>query len=131
MSDQHQNLASGRWEQMPFAEQMANIGSEVERALNWKAKNNTVYSQKAFERALELLDLTLDSQKRFPRLRELARFREVLVDYFFGVNEYQSTDQSWRKYFLPFNFLARRESMDKLDRVAEWATEDYPKPQKQ
>ncbi len=39
---------------------MSNIGSEVERALNWQAKGNLAYSQKVFGRALELLDLTLD-----------------------------------------------------------------------
>ena len=33
MSQQHKELAAGRWQQMPFIEQMANIGSEVERAL--------------------------------------------------------------------------------------------------
>ena len=56
MSIQHRQLAEGRWFSMPFVEQMANIGSEVERALNWKTRNNTAYCQQAFERALELLD---------------------------------------------------------------------------
>jgi hypothetical protein len=35
---------------MPFAEQMANVGSEVERALTWRAKDNPVYAGRAFER---------------------------------------------------------------------------------
>ena len=52
MSYQHKDLAEGRWSQLSFLEQMANIGSEVERALNWRAKKNPGYSQKAFERAL-------------------------------------------------------------------------------
>ncbi len=30
----HKELASGRWAQLSFVEQMGNIGSEVERALN-------------------------------------------------------------------------------------------------
>ena len=60
MSYQHKDLAAGRWGQLSFIEQMANIGSEVERALNWRIKKNTDYAQKAFERALELIDLTLD-----------------------------------------------------------------------
>ena len=127
MNYHHQGLAAGRWKQMKFPDQMANIRSEVERALNWRAKNNPEYSQRAFERALELLDLTLNCQKDFHRLRELARVREALADYFFGENEFKSTDQAWRKYFLPFNFLARRESMSKLGRAAENAAEDYPK----
>lgn len=59
MNYQHKQLAQGRWYQLSFVEQMANIGSEVERALNWKAKDNILYCQQAFERVLELLDLTL------------------------------------------------------------------------
>ena len=108
MGFQHQGLSSGRWDQLSFFEQMANIGSEVERALNWRAKNNAAYSQKAFERALELIDLSLGSVLGFARLKELARIRETMVDYFFGINEFMSTDASLRKYFLPFTYAARR-----------------------
>ncbi len=108
MSYQHESFAAGRWNQLSFLDQMANIGSEVERALNWRAKNNVVYSQKAFERALELVDLTLENTKSYSRVKELARVREIWVDYFSGTNLYQSTESSWRKYFYHFNFAARR-----------------------
>ena len=108
MIDQHKDLAAGRWSKLSFIEQMANIGSEVERALNWKAKQNADYSQKAFERILELLDLTLDSVTGYSRYKELARLREALIDFFTGTNEFGSTDALWRKYFLPFNYAARR-----------------------
>ena len=108
MSYQHNDLAAGRWKEFSFVEQMANIGSEVERALNWRVKNNAAYSQKAFERALELIDLTLDSVKGFARLKEVARTREAMVDYFYGQNEYISTEALWRKYFLYFVYAARR-----------------------
>ena len=60
MNYQHHDLAAGRWSQLTLAEQMANIGSEFERALNWRAKDNADYSRRAFERALELMDLTPD-----------------------------------------------------------------------
>lgn len=108
MSYQHKTLAAGRWKQLSFVEQMANIGSEVERALNWRAKNNSEYCQQAFERALELLDLTLDATTIPSHFKELARLREAIADYFFGVNQFMSTDASWRKYFLPFVYAARR-----------------------
>lgn len=108
MSYQHKGLAQGRWKQMPFLEQMANIGSEVERALNWRVKDNLAYCQKAYERALELIDLTLDSEIDFPRLKELARLREAIVDYFYGTNQFNSTEGLWRRYFLAFTFAARR-----------------------
>jgi len=108
MSYQHKELAAGGWNKLSFLEQMANIGSEVERALKWRAKQNTTYSQKAFERALELIDLTLDNSKSFSRLKELARLREAIVDYFSGTNEFSSTEALWRKYFANFTYAARR-----------------------
>ena len=108
MSYQHKNLSAARWNQLSFIEQMANIGSEVERALNWQAKHNAAYCQQAFERCLELIDLTLDSVKVFGRLKELARLREGIVDYFFGTNQFKFTDKSLRSYFLNFIFTARK-----------------------
>ncbi len=104
----HKNLAQGRWTQMTLVEQMANIGSEVERALKWRGKNRDDYAQNAFIRALELIDLALACTKEYPRLKELARVRETLVDFFAGSNEYGSTEESWKRYFLAFNYAARR-----------------------
>ena len=108
MTYQHKELASGRWNKLSFCEQMANIGSEVERALTWRAKNNADYSRNAFERALELIDLSLESVSGLPRLKELARTREAMVDYFAGTNQCGSTDDSWRKYFLYFTYAVRK-----------------------
>jgi len=108
MSYQHKDLAAGRWKEMPFMEQMANIGSEVERALKWRAKNNAAYCRQAFERALELIDLTLENGARYACLKEIARMREALVDYFAGQNEFKSSQDSWRRYFLPFAYAARK-----------------------
>ena len=108
MSAQHRQLAAGRWYQLSFIEQMANVGGEVERSLNWRAKNNTAYCQQAFERALELIDLTLEDKKNVNRLKELARLREAIVDFFAGSNEFSTTDASWRKYFSSFAYAARR-----------------------
>ncbi len=108
MTFEHKELASGRWFALSLVEQLANVGSDVGRALNWKAKNNLLYSQKAFERALELLDLTLMDHKNRGRFREVARVREALVDFFAGENAYSSTQESWNKYFLQFAVAARK-----------------------
>ncbi len=108
MNVQHKGLAAGRWSTFSFIEQMANIGSEVERALNWKSKGNVDYCQRAFERALELIDLSLDAVKDFARLKELARLREALVDYFWGTNEFASNPESWKKYFFCFTYAVRK-----------------------
>ncbi len=110
MNVQHRELASGRWSRLSILEQMANVGSEVERALNWKAKNNADYSGKAFERALELLDLTLECCRSKVHLKEVARSREILVDFFFGSNQFASSEDSLRAYFLQFAYAVRKNS---------------------
>jgi hypothetical protein len=94
---------------MTFVEQMANVGSEIERALIWRGKGNPDRAQRAFERALELMELTLADARGLARLKELARAREAMVDYFYGTNEFGTTETSWRQYFLPFAYAARRE----------------------
>lgn len=108
MTFEHKELAAGRWFTLSLVEQMANVGSDVGRAINWKTKGNLPYSQKAFERALELLDLTLMDRKNKGRFREVARVREALVDFLAGENEYSSTESIWNKYFLQFAQAARK-----------------------
>lgn len=94
---------------MSFVEQMANIGAEVSRALHWKRKNNKKYCDDALARALELLYLTIENATGFPRLKELCRLREALLDYFYGDNAFKSSDVLWEKYFNHFNYAARKE----------------------
>ena len=108
MSLQHKELALGRWNELSLVEQMANIGSEIERALKWRSKNNSEYCMGAFERALELLDMTLDGHKKKAHLKEIARTREILVDFFFGSNYFESSGDSLRAYFLQFACAARK-----------------------
>lgn len=107
MKYQHQQLAQGRWKSLSFCEQMTNVGSEIERTMVWKQKGNEVYSQKAFFRALELLDLTINLKKNKEKLKELTRLRKVLIDYFMGENQFSSSDKLWQKYFFAFGYAAR------------------------
>ena len=69
MSYQHKELAAGRWTAFSLMEQMANVGSEVERAISWKDKGNPDYSRQAFYRALELMELTIADEKNKNGLR--------------------------------------------------------------
>lgn len=104
---QHQSLANGRWQQLDLCQQMANVGSEVSRAIKWRNKKKPSYSKRAFYRALELMDLTIDDADDFPKLKELTRVREALVDYFAGSNQYQSSDELWLSYFNHFAYAVR------------------------
>ncbi len=108
---QHKDLKLEKWHKLSFAEQMANIGSEVGRAIKWQQKNKVKYSQKAFHRALELSSLTKSSlcmNQEFAKLKEICRMYELLVDFFAGDNIYQSSAESWNKYFHAFNYVARK-----------------------
>lgn len=102
----HKELAAGRWFKLSLMEQLANVGSDVERTISWRKKGNKDYSNKAFDRTLELLDLTIADPKNRKRLKEIVRMREVLVDYFLYDNNYGSSDELWQRYFLYFGFAA-------------------------
>lgn len=102
----HPTLAAGDWAKKPFFEQMGNIGSEVSRACRWKEKQKPEMMEKAFERGLELLDLTIQCS-RGPKRRELLRAREVLCDFFVGSNEYRSDPVHLQRYFDAFALALR------------------------
>jgi len=97
-----------RWNQFTLIEQMANIGAEVGRTINWRKKKNIQMSTNALYRALELLDLTTADTKNKNSLKEILRVREALVDFFIGDNTYKSSDVLWEKYFYYFNLAARK-----------------------
>lgn len=93
---------------LSLAEQLANAGAEVGRAAQAKAANRSERFEPAFERALELFDLTLaDPRWDFPRRREIARAREVVCDFLVGDNEFASTAASLDDYFTAFAVAAR------------------------
>ena len=104
----HKDLAAGRWFQMSLAEQLGNVGSEVGRAANWTIKGNIEQSNRALERAFDLLDLIIGDKRWIgPKLKELCRVREVLADTFYGDRVYGATPQSMEKYFYHYAVWAR------------------------
>lgn len=104
----HPSLASGRWQTMSLAEQMGNIGSEVHRAIQWHNRNAMELFQRAFERAIELLDLTITDRRWWTGQSELTRTREVFCDLFFGGNSYQTDPKTFQAYFDQFAAAARK-----------------------
>src|SRR5262245_38739853 len=100
----HRGLAQGRWNSFSICEQLANVGSEVERATRWYQRGEREHFERAFDRMLELLDLTIADPRWQNRgqLKELLRVREVLCDLFYGGNTYGTTFEGINKYFLYF-----------------------------
>ncbi len=102
----HKELAAGRWFELSLIEQLANIGSDIIRTIEWKKKGDPEKSYQAFVRALELIDLTIADPKNKGRLKEVVRSREALVDHFVYDNIYKTTDEIWYNYFYQFNYAA-------------------------
>lgn len=107
MPQEHRELAAGSWFRLTLIEQLANTGSEVERALRWLERGNAGYSRLALDRALELLALTIADARHRGRRRELTRLREALLDYFCADNRFGSSAALWRRYFGAFALAAR------------------------
>jgi hypothetical protein len=101
----HRELAGGRWSALSLAEQLGNVGSEVGRM---RRARDEALRARAFERAIELLDLTLADPRWRTRLREIARARELLCDAAMGGGEYGTTLEALDAYFLAFAVAARR-----------------------
>ena len=78
-SYRHRELAAGGWGRLSLAEQLGNVGSEVGRMRRWRDRDERLATA-AFDRALELLDLTLADARWRGRLKEIARARELLCD---------------------------------------------------
>jgi hypothetical protein len=101
----HKDLTKEKWCSLNFFAQMANIGAEVGRAINWSKKDKDL-SQSALYRGLELLDLTIEDKKNKSKLKELCRLREVIADYFCFDNIYKSTDTELNNYFYSFAYAS-------------------------
>lgn len=100
---------TGRWRQLSLAEQMGNIGSEFDRIVSWRKRNNAELAGKAFDRTLALIDLSMtDTRWSGSARRELARARELICDVFVGDNVYNTPPEFFSKYFYQFALVARR-----------------------
>lgn len=105
MAFQHKSLAEGRWSNFSLSEQLGNIGSEVNRAIN--AKGDEKRFENAILRAFELFDLTISDPRWRGRLKELTRARELFCDAICGGPEYKTSLEDLNKYFFYFALSAR------------------------
>lgn len=85
----HQGLENGRWAELSFPRQMANIGSETSRIYRALEAGKEARAESAFARFQELVDLTIKYGRadaspmlRHALLEELCRFRELYCKAF-------------------------------------------------
>ena len=88
---------------------MANIGSEVDRAIRAHEAGRIERRDLAVNRCLELFDLTAaDDRWRGPRRREVLRAREQFCALFWDAERSIDAADSLSRYFLHFAAAARR-----------------------
>jgi hypothetical protein len=100
--------AAARWSSFALMEQLAHVGSEVERAIRAHETGKRERFDSALTRALELFDLTAaDRRWNLHRRREILRAREEFCRLFFDDTVSPSSAAGLRRYFLAFAVAAR------------------------
>ncbi len=87
---------------MGLSAQLANIGSEVSRTIHWQNARDEEQTDRSLDRALELIDLTLEDKRWRTRWSEIARLREALCDSFAGERTFEIPPETLEDYFLTF-----------------------------
>ena len=91
-----------KWFPLPVKTQMANVGSEVLRAIKWKNKGDTQKEYAFYEKAQDYLMLTIRDPKNFACLNELKLCSAELYDFFIGNNIYNTSEKVLKKYYDSF-----------------------------
>ena len=78
----HRNLSVEKWAGFPFFKEVLMIANELNRAINWIKKEDFEEVRLCYERAFELLYLTIACLKEKNMLKELLRFKEMLALFY-------------------------------------------------
>ena len=98
-----------KWAQLSIFEQMGNAGSEVGRAIKAKRSGKDERVDGAIERALDLLDATVEVliRQKSPRVKEVLRAREEFLRLFYD-GTFEDDAENIERYFMQFAMAARR-----------------------
>ena len=82
MTTQHAGLTADRWSSFSLDQQVLMIGNEMNRGRKQVGAEDPSRLKKCYERALRLVDLTIQVNPRRPLRRELLRWRDVLAELY-------------------------------------------------
>jgi len=97
-----------RWHRFSLAQQLGNIGSEITRARIAQEKGQEQSRQEALLRAIDLVNASLQDSRWTSRRRELARFQEVLGDWYAGTNVYSVDIDYLEEYCLQLTLVGQK-----------------------
>jgi len=76
---QHASLTADRWARFDLDQQILMIANEMKRASALLAPGDRDSRERAYERVLRLLDLTVATQQKRTLRRELLRWRDLVA----------------------------------------------------
>ncbi|MEW6408277.1 MAG: hypothetical protein AB1465_06350 [Patescibacteria group bacterium] len=100
----HKNLTLERWQKFEKYKQILSIVVEFQRAESAAKRKNNNEVRLCYERAYELLDLTIEDPRWKHNLKELLRFREIFGELYLKPN--LELNQKLYKILLAFNSKA-------------------------
>lgn len=105
------NEESLHWGGRTIVEQLAHVGSEVERTFRAQEMGHETRFENAFARALQLFDVTAnDARWRGHRRREVLRAREEFCRLVLDGDETTGSRSGLRRYFFAFAVAAQRQA---------------------
>jgi hypothetical protein len=75
-------LPPERWARFDLGQQILQIGVEMQRASKFLLPRSSLHLRSCYERAMELVDLTVQVQPNPSLRRELLRWREVVGELY-------------------------------------------------
>ena len=81
---QHASLTAERWSRFSLDQQVLMIANEMHRATALQGAGDRASLERAYERVLRLLDLTVAVQSKRTLRRELLRWRDLVAALFIG-----------------------------------------------
>ncbi|MBC8525629.1 MAG: hypothetical protein ISS28_02020 [Candidatus Cloacimonetes bacterium] len=101
----HKNLDIKKWNKFSKSQQILMIANELNRAKNWIIKGDLDEVNNCYERAFELLDLTISLTTRKNLLKELLRFREIFALQYLNAKNPEDIQKNFMQNQKLFNVL--------------------------
>lgn len=101
-------LLMTNWQELSIYEQMANVGSEVQRLFTWQERGKPEMATRAAERAVDLVEKTMADQKNQRYRKELQKLKQLIVEFSGQSGEAPNTrPATLKKYFLSYGLAVR------------------------
>lgn len=109
MSISHKSLTPEKWRERDFSTQILNVAAELHRAYKALTRDDSEGAALAYARALELVDLTVATNRQRNLLRELLRWRCLVAEEYLNREKTPESSRILLKALLLFSAPSARQ----------------------